>query len=228
MDSSNEKDLEKNEETPAGNAEATVTEQATEPNGAQGEDATAPEAPEASTEAAQEEGAEETAEANTDAAEANAAEQETEEDEAETLCAELAQAKDKHLRLYSEFENFRRRTAKEKLELKKTATESLMNALLPILDDFDRAIKELSKSEDKEMFKGVELINNKFKETLKNKGLEEVKVKEGDVFDAEIHEAITQIPAPNKKLKGKIIDVIEKGFRLGNRIIRHPKVVVGN
>ena len=100
--------------------------------------------------------------------------------------------------------------------------------MLPILDDFDRALKELSKSEDKEMFKGVELINNKFKETLKNKGLEQVEVKEGDAFDAEIHEAITQIPAPNKKLKGKIIDVIEKGFKLGDRIIRHPKVVVGN
>jgi len=78
------------------------------------------------------------------------------------------------------------------------------------------------------MFKGVELINNKLRETLKGKGLEQIEVGEGDVFDAEVHDAITQIPAPNKKLKGKIIDVVEKGFKLGERIIRHPKVVVGN
>lgn len=103
-----------------------------------------------------------------------------------------------------------------------------MVALLPILDDFDRALKELSKSDDKEMFKGVELISNKFKETLKNKGLEEVDASAGDAFDAEVHDAITQIPAPDKKMKGKIIDVVEKGFKLGDRIIRHPKVVVGN
>ena len=85
-----------------------------------------------------------------------------------------------------------------------------------------------SKSEDKEMFKGVELINSKLKETLKNKGLEQLQVKKGDAFDAEIHDAITQIPAPNKKMKGKIIDIVEKGFKLGEKIIRHPKVVVGN
>ena len=87
---------------------------------------------------------------------------------------------------------------------------------------------ELAKSEDKEMFKGVELIQNKFKQVLKAKGLEEVEAKPGDVFDADKHEAITQIPAPDKKMKGKIIDVIEKGFKLGDKIIRHPKVVVGN
>ena len=103
-----------------------------------------------------------------------------------------------------------------------------MQALLPVLDDFDRALKELSKSEDVEMFKGVELISNKLKETLKSKGLEQVEAKEGDTFDAEVHDAITQIPAPNKKMKGKIIDVVEKGFKLGDKIIRHPKVVVGN
>ncbi len=144
------------------------------------------------------------------------------------LREDLAKEKDKFLRLFAEFENFKKRTSKERMDLFKTAGQEVMVSLLPILDDFDRALKELSKSEDKEMFKGVELINNKFRETLKNKGLEQIEVKEGDVFDAEIHEAITQIPAPNKKLKGKIIDVIEKGFRLGDRIIRHPKVVVGN
>ncbi len=228
MDSSNEKDLEKNEETPAGNAEATVTEQATEPNGAQGEDATAPEAPEASTEAAQEEGAEETAEANTDAAEANAAEQEIEEDEAETLRAELAQAKDKHLRLYSEFENFRRRTAKEKLELKKTATESLMNALLPILDDFERAAKSLAGDEQKEpLQEGLSIIQNKFKNILEQKGLKSMEAGVGEDFDAELHEAITQIPAPEEGLKGKIVDVIEQGYYLGEKVIRFAKVVIG-
>ncbi|WP_222984733.1 nucleotide exchange factor GrpE [Flagellimonas meishanensis] len=144
------------------------------------------------------------------------------------LREDLAKEKDKFLRLFAEFENFKKRTSKERMELFRTAGQEVMVSLLPVLDDFERALRELSKSEDKEMFKGVELISNKFKETLKNKGLEQIEVEKGDVFDAEIHEAITQIPAPNKKMKGKIIDVIEKGFKLGDRIIRHPKVVVGN
>ncbi|MEC7264618.1 MAG: nucleotide exchange factor GrpE [Bacteroidota bacterium] len=144
------------------------------------------------------------------------------------LRKDLAQEKDKFLRLFAEFENFKKRTSKERMDLFKTAGQEVMVALLPVMDDFDRALKELSKSEDKEMFTGVELISNKFKETLKNKGLEEVEAKPGDAFDADVHDAITQIPAPDKKLKGKIIDVVEKGFRLGDRIIRHPKVVVGN
>lgn len=154
--------------------------------------------------------------------------EDVEASEIDQLREDLAKEKDKFLRLFAEFENFKKRTSKERMELFKTAGQEVIVSLLPILDDFDRALKELSKSEDNEMFKGVELINNKFKETLKNKGLEQIKVEEGDTFDAEIHEAITQIPAPNKKLKGKIIDVIEKGFKLGDRIIRHPKVVVGN
>lgn len=144
------------------------------------------------------------------------------------LREDLAKEKDKFLRLFAEFENFKKRTSKERMELFKTAGQEVIVSLLPVLDDFDRALKEISKSEDKEMFKGVELISNKFKETLKGKGLEQVEVGEGDVFDAEVHDAITQIPAPNKKMKGKIIDVVEKGFKLGERIIRHPKVVVGN
>lgn len=144
------------------------------------------------------------------------------------LREDLAKEKDKFLRLFAEFENFKRRTSKERMELFKTAGQEVMVSLLPVLDDFDRALKELSKSEDTEMFKGVELINNKFKETLRSKGLEQIDVQIGDVFDAEVHEAITQIPAPDKKMKGKIIDVVEKGFKLGDRIIRHPKVVVGN
>lgn len=146
----------------------------------------------------------------------------------EQLQEDLGKEKDKFLRLFAEFENYKKRTSKERMELFKTAGQEVIVSLLPVMDDFDRAMKELAKSEDKEMFKGVELISNKFRETLKNKGLQEMDVKQGDAFDAEKHDAITQIPAPNKKLKGKIIDVIEKGFTLGDKIIRHPKVVVGN
>ena len=144
------------------------------------------------------------------------------------LQQDLDKEKDKFLRLFAEFENYKKRTTKERMDLFKTAGQEVIVSLLPIMDDFDRALKEISKSTDKELFKGVDLISNKFKETLKSKGLEEIKTKEGDAFDAEVHDAITQIPAPHKKLKGKIIDVVEKGFKLGDKIIRHPKVVVGN
>lgn len=102
-----------------------------------------------------------------------------------------------------------------------------MMALLPILDDFERALKEIEKSEDDNHFKGVELINNKFRETLKTKGLQLLEVNPGDTFDADSHEAITQIPAPEESLKGKIVDVVEKGYTLGDKIIRYPKVVIG-
>jgi len=146
----------------------------------------------------------------------------------EQLQEDLDREKDKFLRLFAEFENYKKRTTKERMDLFKTAGQEVIVSLLPIMDDFDRALKEISKSTDKELFKGVDLISNKFKETLKSKGLEEIKTKEGDAFDAEVHDAITQIPAPHKKLKGKIIDVVEKGFKLGDKIIRHPKVVVGN
>jgi len=146
----------------------------------------------------------------------------------EQLQEDLNKEKDKFLRLFAEFENYKKRTTKERMDLFKTAGQEVMVALLPIMDDFDRALKEISKSSEKELFKGVDLISNKFKETLKSKGLQEMKTKEGDAFDAEVHDALTQIPAPNKKLKGKIIDVVEKGFKLGDKIIRHPKVVVGN
>jgi len=146
----------------------------------------------------------------------------------EQLSRDLANEKDKFLRLFAEFENYKKRTSKERMDLFKTAGQEVIVSLLPVLDDFERALNELAKSEDKEMFKGVELINGKLREALKSKGMEEVGTKQGDTFDAEIHDAITQIPAPNKKLKGKIIDVVERGYKLGDRIIRHPKVVVGN
>ena len=149
-------------------------------------------------------------------------------DPKEQLEEELAKEKDKFLRLFAEFENYKKRTSRERMDLFKTAGQEVMQAMLPILDDFDRALKELSKSEDKEMFKGVELIHIKFREALKSKGLEEVETKQGSSFDPEVHDAITQIPAPSKKLKGKIVDVIEKGYKIGDKIIRHPKVVVGN
>ncbi|PKD18190.1 molecular chaperone GrpE [Salegentibacter salinarum] len=147
--------------------------------------------------------------------------------EEEKLKEDLQKEKDKFLRLFAEFENYKRRTSKERLELFKTANQEVMAAMLPVLDDFDRALKEIRKSGDKNLVHGVELIHNKFKETLTSKGLEPMDVKEGDDFDSEIHEAITQIPAPKDKLKGKIVDVVERGYKLGERIIRFPKVVTG-
>jgi len=134
---------------------------------------------------------------------------------------------DKYLRLFAEYENYKRRTAKERLELLKTANQELMSALLPIVDDFERGLKEIKKVKDKNLLKGMQLIYDKLVNTLKQKGLEVVEVKKGDTFDAELHEAITQIPAPSEDLKGKIVDVVEKGYKLGDKIIRYPKVIIG-
>lgn len=102
-----------------------------------------------------------------------------------------------------------------------------MTVLLPILDDFDRGLAEIKKAKDKELLKGMELINNKLKNSLTQKGLSQIAVEKGETFDVELHEAITQIPAPSEDMKGKIIDVIEQGYKLGEKIIRYPKVVVG-
>ena len=146
----------------------------------------------------------------------------------EQLTADLAAEKDKFLRLFAEFENYKRRTAKERIELFKTANQDVLQALLPIIDDFDRAMIEIKKSDDQILLKGVELIQDKFKNTLISKGLEEVQIQTGDKFDADFAEAITQIPAPSNDLKGKIVDIIEKGYKLGDKIIRFPKVVIGN
>ena len=140
----------------------------------------------------------------------------------------LKAEKDKYLRLFAEFENYKRRTAKERIELFSTASEEVMVSLLPVLDDFERASFEIEKSKDNEIFNGIILIKNKLFDSLKSKGLSEIEIKKGDDFNADIHEAITQIPAPNKKMKGKIIDIIEKGYKLGEKIIRYPKVVIGN
>lgn len=139
----------------------------------------------------------------------------------------LQTEKDKFLRLFAEFENYKKRTSRERIELFKTAGQDLMQSLLPVLDDLDRGVVEAKKVKDKEVLKGLDLISNKLKTTLKQKGLEQFVVKNGDTFDAEIHEAITQIPAPSKKMINKIIDVVEMGYKLGDKIIRYPKVVVG-
>ena len=153
------------------------------------------------------------------------AEQLTEE---EKLKEELAKEKDRFLRLFAEFENYKKRTSKERLDLFKTANQEVLQAMLPVLDDFDRALIQISKSEDETLLKGVELIHNKLKDTLVSKGLEQVELKAGDDFNADFAEAITQIPAPSDDLKGKIVDVVEKGYKLGDKIIRFPKVVIGN
>jgi molecular chaperone GrpE len=145
----------------------------------------------------------------------------------EQLQSELAQEKDKFLRLFAEFENYKRRTSKERIELFSTASQDVIQALLPVLDDFDRAMVELSKHEESELSKGVELIKNKLNNTLQQKGLSLVEVNKGDDFNADNHEAVTQIPAPTDDLKGKIIDVIEQGYKLGEKVIRFPKVVIG-
>jgi len=136
----------------------------------------------------------------------------------------LEAEKNKFLRLFAEFENYKKRTAKERIELFKTASQEVMVALLPILDDFERALSELDKADDK--LKGIQLIYNKFFDTLKQQGLTKMEIEPKAVFDAELHEAITQLPASDDHPKGSIIDVVASGYKLGDLIIRYPKVVV--
>jgi molecular chaperone GrpE len=139
----------------------------------------------------------------------------------------LEQEKDKYLRLFAEFENFKKRTSRERIELFRTAGQEVTSSLLPVLDDFDRASSQLSKEETEKDIEGFVLIKNKFGDIMKSNGLAQTETQIGDTFDAEIHEAITQIPAQDNAHKGKIIDIVEKGYRLGEKIIRYPKVVVG-
>jgi len=162
---------------------------------------------------------------NSDALDASIEERVEEISREEQLSQDLASEKDKFLRLFAEFENFNRRTAKERIELFKTANQDVLQSMLPVLDDFDRALAEIKKTDDNILIQGVELIQEKLKNTLFSKGLAEVELSAGDAFDADFAEAITQIPAPN--MKGKIVDVIEKGYKLGDKIIRFPKVVIG-
>ena len=140
---------------------------------------------------------------------------------------DIQKEKEKFLRLFAEFENYKKRTSRERIELFSTASQELMTSLLPVLDDFDRANQEIIKNSDDEIYKGVSLIQNKLFDTLKSKGLKIVEVNKGDSFDADDHEAVTQIAAPSEDLKGKIIEVIEKGYKLGEKVIRYPKVVIG-
>lgn len=143
------------------------------------------------------------------------------------LQSDLGKEKDRYLRLFAEFENYKKRTGRERIELFRTASQDVMVSLLPVIDDFDRALKEIEKGGDSNALLGVELISNKLRETLRAKGLEPIGTKMGDTFDAEIHEAVTQIPAPSKEMKGKVIDVLETGYTLGEKVIRYPKVVIG-
>ena len=145
----------------------------------------------------------------------------------EEIKESLENEKDKYLRLFAEFENFKKRTSKERIELFKTAGQDVITSLLPVLDDFDRATSQLNENKSGKDFEGFILIKNKFLEIMKSNGLIDIETQIGDNFDAEVHEAISQIPAIDKNQKGKIIDVIEKGFQLGEKIIRYPKVVVG-
>ena len=131
---------------------------------------------------------------------------------------------DKYLRLFAEFENYKRRTAKERIELFKTAGKEILTSLVPVLEDFKRALSQENSDSDND--EGINLIFNKFNETLKSQGLTEVEVNIGDIFDPEIHEAISQIPATEDDQKGKIIDIIQGGYKLGDSIINFPKVVV--
>ena len=132
--------------------------------------------------------------------------------------------KDKYVRLFAEFENYKRRTAKERIDLFKTAGKEVLSSLIPVVEDFKRALNQ--EDVNQEDNQGIKLIYNKLMETLKNQGLEELEVEIGDSFDSEIHEAISQIPAQNDDQKGKIIDIIEGGYKLGDQVIKFPKVVV--
>ena len=149
-------------------------------------------------------------------------------DETVELRQQVGELKEKYIRLVAEFENFKKRSIREKLDWMKTASQDTLSALLPVLDDFDRA-KKFAEGEDGKgegLGEGVELVYQKLYTILKQRGLEPM-VSNGEVFDPELHDAITEIPAPTKDLKGKIVDTIEKGYRLNDKIIRHAKVVVG-
>lgn len=149
----------------------------------------------------------------------------SEKSDLDKLKDELAEFKDKYLRLYSEFDNFRKRTSKEKLDLILNANEQLLVALLPIVDDFERASKASEETQD---VQGYKLIQDKFNKSMEKYGVKIMDVGVGSDFDPDLHEAITQIPAPDEKLKGKVVDVVEKGYLLNDKVIRYAKVVVGN
>ncbi len=157
----------------------------------------------------------------------NEVENEVEEIKTEMPTTEelLAEEKDRYIRLYAEFENYKKRTSKEKMDFFQYANQDLMISMLGVLDDFERAMKNMTEESDKS---GVELIYQKLKNKLVEKGLKPMEVNAGDTFNVDLHEAITSIPAPSEDLKGKIVDVIETGYQLHDRVIRFAKVVTGN
>ncbi|ANF49467.1 nucleotide exchange factor GrpE [Chryseobacterium glaciei] len=140
----------------------------------------------------------------------------------------LAEEKNRYIRLYAEFENYKKRTSKEKMEFFQYANQDMMVSMLGVLDDFERALKEIAKNGNEADLQGVELIYLKLKNKLTEKGLKVMEVRAGDTFNVDLHEAITQIPSPSEDLKGKIVDVIETGYMLGEKVIRFAKVVTGN
>ncbi|OON65928.1 nucleotide exchange factor GrpE [Hymenobacter sp. CRA2] len=147
--------------------------------------------------------------------------------EASRTDQEVADLKDKYLRLAAEFENYKRRTTKERADMFKTANQELMTVLLPVLDDFDRARQHTQGTEDANVVReSIDIIHGKLTKALQQKGLQTMDAK-GGAFDPELHEAIAQIPAPSEDLKGKVVDEVEKGYYLGDKVIRHAKVVLG-
>jgi len=143
------------------------------------------------------------------------------------LGEKLAELNDKHIRLQAEFDNYRKRTLNEKMELMKSGGADILESLLPVLDNFERAMEASAKTDDIEAVRdGINLIYNSFKDYLNKKGVKEIEAKEKE-FDTDFHEALTKIPAPTKELKGKVVDVIEKGYTLNDKVIRFAKVVIG-
>lgn len=165
---------------------------------------------------------------NSDDSRAGSELSESNDEESEKLAAELAEMKDKYLRMVAEFDNFRRRNAKERVELVQTAGKDIIESLLVVMDDVNRAAKQLDSTTDIAIMKeGVSLVFNKFRNILQQKGLRAMDAV-NEEFNPDLHEAITEIPAPNEKMKGKVIDVVEDGYYLNDKLIRHAKVVVGN
>ncbi len=162
-----------------------------------------------------------------DAKEEDAVSEEQEQDELSLLKNTVEEYKDKYLRLSAEFDNYRRRTLNEKMEMTKTAGQDILLNLLPVVDDFERAMLSMKETDDKEaIVNGIELIYNKFRDFLSQRGVKEIDAMHTD-FDTDLHEALTKIPAPKKKLKGKVVDVIEKGYMLNDKVMRFSKVVIG-